>query len=142
MSYSSSVNEPSTIAKSRFAMDVETGTNNAINERVSRVFADYDKTANGVDKSSMTKESIVAADAPTPLPRRKPLSADTYVHALGDALPRPKPVIELNDAQSKPLDLTDRAHASTSTEASRQRFGALDLSAFLRQDVLSSTKDT
>lgn len=133
MSYAASSTEPVKAPTSRFAMDPTTQAASAINDRVSRVFSAHasEVTARKVEAQQPQAEAM-------PLPRRKPISADTYLDALGGALPKAKPVRDeadsVNGTASRPLDLT--ARLADAQPQPRRRFGALDLTAFLKSETL------
>ena len=85
------------------------------------------------------------AGAPEPaiaLPRRKPVTADLYVDALGSLLPRskPSPIDLVGDAQESSVKAPTQASGVDEQARILERRGALDLSVFLSNDVFSSRK--
>lgn len=158
MSYRSSTDDDAVAAQSRFALDASNKASSAINERVSRVFADYAAEADSNLKTSSETKAQSAAEAienqpvtqlvsaAMPLPKRKPISADAYVEALGNALPRPKPQQPVASRDRQPLDLTngerDQSKDILSRDLVRRRFGALDLTAFLDRGVVDTPKNS
>ncbi|WP_319413588.1 transglycosylase SLT domain-containing protein [uncultured Cohaesibacter sp.] len=104
--------------------------------------------ATGATEQSGTPSAETAGSS-VPLPRSKPsvadvsTTADVYVNELNGMLPRAKPVAAMASGQSEaasphrnPLDLTQ---SPTSTSRQQQRLGAMDLSAFLKGDVFTSS---
>ena len=154
MAYRSSVDDGSLDPRSRFAPESGSKASSAINDRVSRVFADYateadDKLKNKAHKAAEAIENqpiSQMASAAMPLPKRKPISADAYVDALGGALPRPKPSQAPSSRDNQPLDLSnrqqDKSNNAVSQDLVRRRFGALDLTAFLDQSVVTPRKSS
>lgn len=165
MAYRSSSDAASLQPQSRFAPDTSSSATSAINNRVSRVFADYAaetapksdiETSSTINKAQSAAEAVESqpttqqASAAMPLPKRKPISADAYVDALAGALPRPKPSATSSSSSSslasQPLDLTSTEQGSkeeaSSRDVARRRFGALDLTAFLDSDVVNTRKNS
>ncbi|WP_316859885.1 transglycosylase SLT domain-containing protein [uncultured Cohaesibacter sp.] len=103
----------------------------------SRIFSDAYEAS---ETSAVSSENTLSV-----LPRRKPVTAEVYVNELNGVLPKAKPETisgansgSASSSTSSPLDLT--GEQVTAAVKATKRFGALDLSAFLKADVFSSSK--
>ena len=145
-------NEPAeavaTVLPSRYGMSYSPSEANVTAPRASR-FSVGEAGQQVIAAQPEFRNSRLLSDGTTalpqasvPLPRRKPVTADLYVEALGSLLPKPKP---------SPIDLVgdvDERAVNSSTQPSGideqtripERRGALDLSVFLTNDVFSSRK--
>nr|WP_321456514.1 lytic transglycosylase domain-containing protein [uncultured Cohaesibacter sp.] len=128
----------SDVRSSRYATegDGSSGVNEAdANVIRNRVYSQFEDTVNTAES---TEETVNA------LPRRKPAasssstSGDVYLNALGGALPKAKPSSSSTSSVSTTSNPLDLSRHETTQNGGPQRFGAMDLSAFLDDAVFSS----